>query len=256
MTLIQKIKSLTWFNNVEKEKSILLEIDSKIEDLYNLVQEGDTSTFTNGLTKLGTTIKLGGLLTENTTIIGGGKKLNLGTAYSNDLEKLDISTFGANDWCLGLGVYMYSLNDNSSIGLSDTNIKLEGSDGTYTGEGTIYLGGGTGIGSFYPKGIVAIGSNGSEYMDKAISDSQTVSIRFDAEKGVALFRDNRTIKKGLEYEADYSNNYTSRSLVDRGYVDTRVIPVYANDAAADADVALLSGRPYSITGNRSVFRKP
>lgn len=36
------------------------------------------------------------------------------------------------------------------------------------------------------------------------------------------FRDNRTIKVGLEYFADYSANYTNRSLIDKQYVDNLI----------------------------------
>lgn len=38
----------------------------------------------------------------------------------------------------------------------------------------------------------------------------------------ALIVDNRGIKKGLEYYADYSASMTARSLVDKGYVDNRI----------------------------------
>ena len=36
------------------------------------------------------------------------------------------------------------------------------------------------------------------------------------------FTDSRTTTKGIEYNADYSSNFTSRSLVDRNYVDTNI----------------------------------
>lgn len=35
----------------------------------------------------------------------------------------------------------------------------------------------------------------------------------------AIFKDQRTVKKGIEYEADYSADFTNRSLVDKQYVD-------------------------------------
>ena len=36
------------------------------------------------------------------------------------------------------------------------------------------------------------------------------------------FTDSRATTKGIEYSADYSSNFTSRSLVDRNYVDTNI----------------------------------
>ena len=35
-----------------------------------------------------------------------------------------------------------------------------------------------------------------------------------------------------------------------------ILPAYVNDAAADADILLLSGSFYTITGNRTIFQKP
>jgi hypothetical protein len=37
--------------------------------------------------------------------------------------------------------------------------------------------------------------------------------------GGAIFSDGRTVKKGIEYAANYSATFTARSLVDKGYVD-------------------------------------
>lgn len=50
---------------------------------------------------------------------------------------------------------------------------------------------------------------------------------------------------------------TLREYIDEnGYHVYTSIPVYANDAAADADANLPSGASYKLTGNRTIFHKP
>jgi hypothetical protein len=41
----------------------------------------------------------------------------------------------------------------------------------------------------------------------------------------AIFYDARTVKTGIEYSADYSATYTTRSLVDKAYADTKLTDV-------------------------------
>ena len=45
-----------------------------------------------------------------------------------------------------------------------------------------------------------------------------------ADDGLMYISDGRTTKKGIEYSADYSANYTNRSLVDKEYVDNQISP--------------------------------
>lgn len=45
-----------------------------------------------------------------------------------------------------------------------------------------------------------------------------------------FFKDSRTVKSGIEYFADYSADYTDRSLVDKGYVDRK----YSNFTTPEA----------------------
>lgn len=57
---------------------------------------------------------------------------------------------------------------------------------------------------------------------------QDFAITFaDNTASVGVITDSRTTATGIEYAADYSSNYTNRSLVDKGYVDGLI-------AAADA----------------------
>jgi len=41
-----------------------------------------------------------------------------------------------------------------------------------------------------------------------------------------------------------------------GHYNFNNIPIYTNDASADADAGLLSGSFYKLTGNRTIFQKP
>lgn len=58
----------------------------------------------------------------------------------------------------------------------------------------------------------------------------------------AKFTDSRTIKKGIEYATDYSDGFTSRSLVDKAYVDG-FIPdtVFSKDADYNVPTGFVNG---------------
>lgn len=64
-------------------------------------------------------------------------------------------------------------------------------------------------------------------------------------------QDIRSVPTGLEYAADYSGTFTSRSLVDKGYVDTAIagIPGYAVTNEADNRIITSTG---VNTGNAEV----
>lgn len=50
---------------------------------------------------------------------------------------------------------------------------------------------------------------------------ETIGFGLIGNSSTALFTDNRSTKRGLQYAADYSANYTTRSIPDRAYVDTK-----------------------------------
>lgn len=60
----------------------------------------------------------------------------------------------------------------------------------------------------------------------AIADA-ALSVTDSGDSGVGVFTDSRTTATGIEYAADYSANFTSRSLADKAYVDSVLA---ANDA--------------------------
>lgn len=67
--------------------------------------------------------------------------------------------------------------------------------------------------------------------------------------GNNTFEDLRATKKGLEYSADYSANFSVRSLVDKGYVDAKPDTNLSNTNLTQTD----ADRTYDIgTGNRTL----
>ncbi len=69
------------------------------------------------------------------------------------------------------------------------------------------------------------------------------TVTLDMTSGVsAIFNDHRVTKTGVEYGADYSANYTNRSLVDKEYVDNAITAGINNIYTADG----------TLTGNRII----
>lgn len=60
----------------------------------------------------------------------------------------------------------------------------------------------------------------------------------------------------INFPTKSTGDYVLATIADVYDIINGTFPVYANDAAADADVALLSGSLYKITGNRQIFQKP
>lgn len=175
---------------------------SLVDRGYVLTQIGQAgtngiATASNGLTKVGQDVKLGGNLTENTLIDGfpnnntiqirGGASVELNT-YSSRQFKLDSS--GS------------SILDGSGGGLIVR--ATAGSQTTYTTSS---------ITSTAAGGDVAIGVSGGVRIG---GGSNTVNLLMSP--GSILLTDGAA-GKGIEYAADYSANYTDRSLVDKAYVD-------------------------------------
>jgi hypothetical protein len=65
-----------------------------------------------------------------------------------------------------------------------------------------------------------------------------------------------TTGSGLKLLLDLAVGGTRKASVNSDGTPLFFLPTYANDAAADADAALLSGMFYKVTGNRTVFQKP
>ena len=146
------------------------------EWVYNSIASAGTAgasaiTASNGLTKNGEDIELGGDLTQDTTIGGpSSSAYNLHIGDPSGLQSFTVTTVA-----------------NSSLYSSGGNIDLT------TGSGTIQ-----------------IAANGSGFVEIDLSASATGFTIQDGRSG-----GNQT---GIEYAGDYSANYTSRSLIDKGYL--------------------------------------
>lgn len=164
-------------------------IESDISELSGATGQAITGA-TNGLTKVGQSVRLGGILTQDVVISG----------ITHDFT---------------LNVQDITLQSTGSINLIDTagsGVNLE-SDG-----GSIDIVGNTSL--------------GVETTKLTISETSLV------------LTDNRGSATGLQYAADYSTDFVSRSLVDKGYVDSvasGLIPKASVDVATTSNIDLTGG---------------
>lgn len=164
-------------------------------------------TASNGLTKTGNDIKLGGALTANTNITGAFD-LELGTTGSK------LNTLRG--------------NATSQISFqSDANVSLEGLNGMKT-----YVNAGTSAYQEYDDGLTFM-MNGittntvvlaaSDYTNniefKLYTVPQTVTNNGTNNNGVIT---DTISSKGLVYATDYSANFTLESLITKRYVDVAI----------------------------------
>ena len=68
-------------------------------------------------------------------------------------------------------------------------------------------------------GVVIRSQSGTLTNKTSLTDAIGIQMDFNAASGFAIY-DNRSTQKGIEYAADYSDDYTNRSLVDKSYVDS------------------------------------
>lgn len=159
-------------------------------------------TFTNGLTRAGNGVKLGGPLVDATTLISGAAgtlALHLGgTGATGGADRLSALEVRANTIDMKTG----------------TTVTIDGATGLV-------------LNSSGAAGQVTIdsGPNGPQLLLNTTT---------------ASFLDRRLLKKGWEYSGDYSAGYTIRSLPDKNYVDTHLMgkAVPASPGAAQTNQAL------------------
>lgn len=75
-----------------------------------------------------------------------------------------------------------------------------------------------------PEMTIAVGESG------IVITTDDNKIVFDQASGTIKVQDSRATPTGIEYNADYSATYSSRSLTDKAYVDAKVV-----DSIADSD---------------------
>jgi hypothetical protein len=147
---------------------------------------------TNGLTYIAAqngddptgTFKLGGSLTEATIIAAGNNKFTISAknAALNSYIVIEDDIMGLQAW--------------NTIGNQGTVAKLE-------------------------QDVITIGSYDTDNITGSFLDGDNVSFTISFDNGVT-FNDGRGTTTGIEYAADYSADYTARSLTDKAYVDDAI----------------------------------
>ena len=129
---------------------------------------------------------------------------------NNNIGKVEISAGGNSTWEFAEGVYMYS--GNASVYLEENRNVLE-----FSGSFSRQYFDVNGISLYAPTNAIVSLNSGSQSSNK-------VSINISQQAGGFKIDDSRaTPRTGIEYAADYSANYTNRSLVDKGYVNNRLV---------------------------------
>ena len=172
---------------------------------------------TNGLSDNGTDVCLGGTLTTNTTIDGAGSYGILQRCLTY--------------YCLGNSVA------NEQVGVFDLSAQDQVSLISNDIAGAVPY-----IGELYLDSSVSCCS----YIGARSGATNNVRILFDPVNGGMVATDDIAMK-GIEYAADYSTNYTNRTLVDKEYVDSIASGLDAKDAVnvatttSDGDIDLTGG---------------
>lgn len=190
-------------NNEEYWYAAGIEDSDLVEKTSSVVSGGITGA-TNGLTKTGNTIILGGRITGHTTIVGGGTyNMNFGIHDDEPIGQfnlqaasgIDMRTYGSNISLTSVGG-MFDLNVNGDVDITTETGAISfiatggGSDITLqTNEGNVILYGQIGD-------VIIKGDNG-------VTISGNTSFNFG----------------GAKYAENYAEYFTDRSLVDKEYVD-------------------------------------
>ena len=114
-----------------------------------------------------------------------------------------------------------------------------------------------GIGGFYENSLAFATAAGVLSMDAS-------EFRYRMDSGLAIIQDTRVTTLGLQYAADYSADFTDRSLVDKQYVDDSIAGAAANaveafienSTATTIDLDANVGNVKDVDGNNIAFTLP
>jgi len=172
------------FKSIVAGTNVTLSSDANTVTI-NATGGGTSNTFSNGLTESSGAVTLGGVLTQNTFITGTSHSFNFGTG----------STDGIGSFTVFAGT-----NNGGFIGVLDSGFiaNIRNSTGTSVGH-----------------------TNNFRTNSTTIQMENHATGKLEITNEVARFTDVRTSgnRKGIEYDGDYSGDYTNRSLVDKAYVD-------------------------------------
>lgn len=161
---------------------------------------GGSSTASNGLTKIGNDIQLGGTVTAFTQISITGSSTLFFYAQDDPNNLNNYTDININNSVLALTAGSITPNLGSQMQLRDNVTTLNVASG-----GTIFSN---------------ITVDNHSIIFSAVTGTENVGIGLSNSVNGLFIRDNRNVRTGIEYEGDYSSGYTSRSLVDKGYVDS------------------------------------
>jgi len=233
-----------------------------------LANTGITSAY-NGLTKVGTAVKLGGTITGSTVFIDGrGAGNTLGLQYGGDYSGgYNLRSLVDAAYVTGkTGQILSIIITGATNGLGNTSQKicLGGTlitPTTISGTQLLTLGDLNGIClSSANNTDIALNakSNGAIYLKSqsgsvaSSNDTTNAAIIAIDYNGIPamLVTDNTACPHGLVYATDYSNTYCEHSLVDKYYVDSVAsgLNVHAAVAAATTTNVTLSGNSGTIDG--------
>jgi mannitol/fructose-specific phosphotransferase system IIA component len=212
-----------------------------VDALVNAVTT-ESTTAGNGLTMNGTTVELGGTLSQDTTIDGGSHLLTI-----TNVEELYIN---ANNYMtIGGGVNMVvSANEVKLYG--DDSVNIESPDFFITDttlqqrnfevvDGNVRVYNLAGVGD-RPIGVDSTGklkTLSDTYGSNGITKTgNTFELGGTLTKNTTITTGSNTLtvagSNGLRYATDISSNFTNRSLVDKQYVDTLVNAVTTESTTA------------------------
>ena len=169
---------------------------------------------------------------KTTTYYNSNEFLNLKyTNTSNDIESnMSISEFQTLNMIADTSTSRFS-----SLQLSTSDVTLNHTDDTGSLTGNIYFDD-TNMNINMSNGTSQAGVNIEPSLVNLFVSSD-VSLQLSNTN--AVFYDNRTTTKGIEYNADYSTGFTNRTLVDKQYVDTAItnITTYTADYCRGSKVS-------------------
>lgn len=211
---------------------------------------GGSVSVVNGLSKYGSSIGLGGDLSQETIIKGGNAySIALGEAGGNELTSFNIYTTGFyNEWNAGDGI----------IGLFSTSTIGEGSGGIQIVPYGIQLNGGNGTNQLF---LSNYGFQGTADHGEASLTGQGVPVKLIGQVGgditsiiltpdtthTLIIDSTNANFAGIQYASNFNSNFTNRSLVDLGFV--------TGVTSLKADITYVTDNTVLLTTNQTVNGK-